>query len=311
MNSIPVSPPHAVPIAPKLLTPLQKKVVNKLREATDKIVKDVISVLIASKSMSVDAFIDTYVSKKTNSLSHLDRRTQLFAQRLLAVVDEDLNKTPNLSQSFDVLASYVKDSAIRQKLITATALSSIKKLVLDFDTIKPSIIDDINAYYESRNPSWKIKLLTLTKIKWPSIHIKRPPYAFTWQKTATVAACAIIILTYCYWPTKSLGSSSPYQAKSDLGKILIDFFAKASELKAFENPYCQSNACDKYTSDKSMKIPYDTTTLFTDFQELLNIIDRLTDLRCRFRLLNNISFAYNVMDIGLKSRITSDCEITI
>jgi hypothetical protein len=312
-------------IPPNLSEPLslQEKVANNLRETSNKIIKDVLTFLVASKNISVDAFIDKHVSKQTNSLTHLDQRTQLFAHILLDVIDEDLNKLPNLSQSFDILATYAKDPRIRQKFITATALNSIKELVLNLDTINPSIIDDINANYEKHNTTWKNKLSKIKKIELPKVsshqwlRFSMP----TLQKTLVIATCAILIFTYFSWCANLFIKPSYYNANSGIGKELIDFFlegyedkprAKINILKTYENTYSQFNNCEKlpqYTFDMPLNIPYAMNIISNEFQEFLNIIDGLIIQECCCYISSNITFNFNSDNIKLKNRIKSNCEI--
>lgn len=224
------------------LSPLQKEVADKLRKTTNKIVKDVITVLVASKSISVNAFIDTYVLKQDHDLSKLDQRTQKFSQQLLAVVNEDLNKIPTLSQSFNALASYVKDPHIRQKLVTGIALPSIKELVLDFDAIKTSIIEDINACYKDDKPSWKDRLLAFMPVKCPRF--------LTWQKTAIAVACAIATLIFFYSP---YDSHRAWRIRSETEEFLTKPYGSTSDYASDSTYHCLTSCralekCSKLAS---------------------------------------------------------------
>ncbi|MBA3816128.1 MAG: hypothetical protein H0X29_06345 [Parachlamydiaceae bacterium] len=289
------------------LTPLQKKVVNRLRETTDKIVKEVITALIASKSVSVDIFLDNYNVKKTNSIPVLDKRTQEFTHRLLAVVDEDLNKIVGLSKSFDALASYAKDPTIREKFITEIALSSIKDLILDFDKINPSIINDINAHYHKNKPSWKVKILSnFAQFKWSHIP--------TWQKTASITTCAIVILACLCWSAKSI-SEVPYniqgakKVRTKLNDILKEKFTSRT-IYTSDSGHLKFSQCvgPLSTVEVMMNIPYGENAL-TKAGQFLAKIDSLIMRKCCFLIFSNITGSPLQTDTEMALKVESDCPI--
>jgi hypothetical protein len=303
------TPSNVQPVVQKNLTPLQIKVVTKLREATNKITKEVITALIASKTMSINAFIEINVSKKTNSLSNLDLRTQKFSQKLLAVVDEDLNKIPTLPQSFDLLASYVKDSTIRQKLITGIALPSIKELIENFDSIKPSIIDDINAYYHDDKPSWNARLPKLIKIKLP--------YAETLKKAAYITASAIIILGCLYWQSNYAIKPLPYELnaakkiRSDLKDIFIKGYERPADFEGEE--ITRKLSCEKrtYTYETNIHVPYNSKELSKESNDFLVKLDNLINRECCFHITCNNTRYKSLSDIVMELKIESPCKVGI
>lgn len=252
--------PLPLSIEPSQLSPLQNEVADKLRKTTNQIVKDVITVLVKSKSISVHSFIEEYVLKQDNDLSKLDRRTQLFSQQMLAVVNEDLNKIPSLSQSFDALASFIKDPHIRAKLVSGIALPSIKKLVLDLDAIKTSIIDDINACYMDVKPSWKDKLLSFIKIKCSS--------SLTWQKTAIAVGCALTTLIVFYSP---YDNNQAWRIRSEAEEILIKPYQTSSDFPSDTKDLCltscrelekcskKASSCKDYTLCEQLMQSFNST----------------------------------------------------
>lgn len=273
---------------PTNLSPLQKEVADKLRKTTNKIVKDVITVLVTSKSVSVNAFIDTHVLKKDHNLSKLNQRTQKFSQQLLAIVNEDLNKIPTLSQSFDALASYVKDPDVRRKLVTGIALPSIKELVLDFDAVKTSIIDNINASYKEDKPSLKDKLFTFILIKCPNF--------LTWQKTAIAVACTVTTLIFFYSP---YDNNLAWRIRSETEEILTKPYVSSSNLADDIKHLCLTSCREL---EKCSKISYND---FTSCEELSESFNTTINTNKNYLQENSRTFFSNLVSKFLRQEDTN------
>lgn len=296
----------SLPEAQKILSPLQKKVITKLRDGTNKIAQDVVSVLIASKAIPVNVFIDRHV--QTINLSKLDLRTQKFSHKLVAVVNEDLNKIPSLTHSFDLLASYAKDSFIREKLITGIALPTIQALIQDFDSIKPSIVDDINAFKHFERPEPQIILQKLKK----SVSIS----GSNLKKATCMSACFAVAIGCIYWQFYNVVKPPlPYEleAAKKIRVAIMDVFTQGYERPAeFEEDKITKNLkCEKrtYTYETNIHIPYNNQTLQKEASDLLAKIDRLIRGECCFHIVCKIPRNETLNDIIMELKIESPCKI--
>jgi hypothetical protein len=127
------------------LIELQQTVATKLSQTAIGVVRDVILIIMNSRNLSPEDFVKAQVTPGQAPLAEIDERTGKFFRKMMGAINEELDKVPTLSESFVQLASHVKDSHIRQKLVEGIALPRIKELITDLDSIKTSIIDDIIA----------------------------------------------------------------------------------------------------------------------------------------------------------------------
>lgn len=131
-------------------TELQKLVHDKLVTAVDEVAIKVLTLLISTKNMDVNTFVDKYVTSKQEELSHLDDRTNKFFKKMMVAINDKIDSLPEIPASLILFQIAVGDQELREKFLKATALPTVKKLIEEFDEIKvfrgvqASIVNDIN-----------------------------------------------------------------------------------------------------------------------------------------------------------------------
>lgn len=127
------------------LTELQKTVENKLAEITLHVTKEVLETIIVSYQMAPAAFIATHIVPKQEALTQLDERTSKFFHKMMNAINEELYKNSATTTVLVVFEILAQKAQIKQTLVEGIALPHVKKLIVDLDKIKTSIVDDINA----------------------------------------------------------------------------------------------------------------------------------------------------------------------
>lgn len=125
------------------LTELQKQVSLKLAQTTIDIVKETLETLVSCTKMSPSDFVRTEIAPRQAPLSMLDERTSRFFKKMMGAVNEEIDKRAGLPQGFAMLAMSLGDSEIRKKMLEGIALPHVKRLMIDLDGMKTSIIDNI------------------------------------------------------------------------------------------------------------------------------------------------------------------------
>lgn len=126
------------------LTELQRNVAEKLTATARVVAMNVLLVLMRSKDLSPKDFIEMHVTPRQAALSELDERVSKFFSKIMVAIDKQLDQEVGLLQSFKALKERLQDEQIREKLVKGIALPRVIELVNEFDSLDPSIIDDIN-----------------------------------------------------------------------------------------------------------------------------------------------------------------------
>lgn len=124
---------------------VQKAVIEQISKTTIAVTTDVFMVLLTSRALKPEEFVNTHIAPRQKEVSELDTRIQHFMQKLVEAVNVQIDQLPGsgIAVGFQTLAAYTNDPQVRDNLIKSVALDRVKLLAKQFDEINPEIIDKL------------------------------------------------------------------------------------------------------------------------------------------------------------------------
>lgn len=119
------------------------KAFEKIVETRNKIVSATTSILIKSGTLTSEIFLRSEVEPREKQFSTIDERSSKFLKKIVATVNEELEKNSSIVQTFEILSINTKRRDLSQKLVEGIAFPFVKDLIAEFDREDLALVDRI------------------------------------------------------------------------------------------------------------------------------------------------------------------------
>lgn len=145
------------------LTEFQQTAATKMSQTVIDIAKRALGICMTSLQMTKEEFVATHIDPVQEEIKKLNERANAFFKKMLLAVEQQMQplyKTiestllklkveemaaESLKEKIVVMPQEVDNIPMIQKFMEAVALPCVKNLLEEFDTMNPSIVNDITG----------------------------------------------------------------------------------------------------------------------------------------------------------------------